>query len=90
MIVIIANIVVMCMTYDGEPPQYTQQLKDCNYIFITIFLIECISKMYGLGVYPYLYSGANKFDLFLVILSMGDLMMDYFDLRSNKALTIAP
>ena len=59
MIVIIANIVVMCMTYDGEPPEYTQMLKNCNYLFISIFLIECVIKIYGLGVYPYLYSKAN-------------------------------
>jgi len=90
MLVIIANIIVMCMTYDGEPASYTQQLKNCNYIFISIFVIECIFKVCGLGLYPYLYSGPNQFDLALVVLSIGDLFMDYFELSSNKALTIAP
>ena len=76
MFVIIANIVVMCMTYDDEPAHYTATLKDLNTAFIIIFLIECIIKIYGFGFLPYIYKGANRFDFFLVILSIGDFAMD--------------
>jgi len=90
MFVIIANIVVMCMTYDDEPESYTNILKTLNTAFIIIFLLECIIKIYGLGFLPYIYKGANRFDFFLVILSIGDFIMDNLNLSSNKELTIAP
>ncbi len=80
----------MCMTYDGQSSESESLLKQFNYGFVLIFLLECILKIYGLGLYPYLYSGANKFDLFLAVLSIGDFIMDQVDLKSNKALTIAP
>ena len=90
MLVIIANIVVMCMTYDDEPAHYTAILEDLNTVFIVIFFLECIIKIYGLGFVPYIYKGANRFDFFLVILSIGDFVMDNLNLSSNKELTIAP
>lgn len=76
MMVIFGNIITMCMTYDGESEEYTSNLKTLNHGFVLVFLLECMLKVYGLGLYPYLYTGANKFDLFLVILSIGDFVMD--------------
>ncbi len=90
MLVIIGNIVVMCLTYDGQSLEYEDTLKKFNYGFVLVFLLECILKIYGLGLYPYLYSTANKFDLFLAVLSIGDFIMDQVDMTNNKALTIAP
>lgn len=66
----------MCMTTDLQSVEEEQSLKKFNYGFVAIFLLECILKIYGLGLYPYLYTGANKFDLFLAVLSIGDFIMD--------------
>lgn len=80
----------MCMTYDDEPLEYTNLLKNFNTAFISIFILECIIKIWGLGFRPYIYTGANRFDFFLVLLSIGDFIMDTLNLSSNKELTIAP
>ena len=55
MLVIFANIIVMCLNYDDESIAFENDLKLCNDIFSGIFFIECVLKVIGMGVYPYLY-----------------------------------
>ena len=47
-----------------------------NYIFTTIFLIECVIKLY---VYrkPFFKTGWNKFDFFVVASSIIDLGLEW-------------
>ena len=50
-------------------------------------------KIYGMGVYPYWSQSANKFDFFLVLLSIGDFLADLFvpsSSQGTRALSIAP
>ena len=76
MLVILGNIIVMCMTYDDIPDIEQNKLNLFNDVFTLIFLMECLLKIFGMGIFPYLYSGANVFDLSLVLLSIGDYMME--------------
>lgn len=50
-------------------------------------------KIYGMGIYPYWSKPANKFDFFLVLLSIGDFLSDLLlpdGQQGSKALAIAP
>jgi hypothetical protein len=82
------------MTYDDIPITLENELKLCNNIFGLIFLLECLLKLFAMGVYPYLYIGANVFDFSLVIMSVGDYIMDHYSddtpSKGSSALSIAP
>ena len=55
MMVIIGNIIIMCLHYDDQPAHWENNLILCNEICGYIFLLECIVKIGGMGMYPYLY-----------------------------------
>ena len=47
-----------------------------NYVFVAIFTIEAIMKLIGLGPSYYFYIDWNKFDFFIVILSIVSAFSD--------------
>lgn len=75
MIVIILNMLTMAMNYDGSPLIYNQILDIINLIFTSIFIIECILKVVANGFAGYIYYGWNKFDCFVVVCSIVDLVL---------------
>lgn len=66
----------MALDHEGASPGMINFLKVTNYIFTTIFLLECIIKLY---VYrrPYFKTGWNKFDFFVVGSSIIDLGLEF-------------
>lgn len=60
------NTVVMASKYDGLDPVMETIFENLNYLFATIFNIEMIFKLLGLGS-QYFYSGWNLFDMMVVI-----------------------
>lgn len=46
-----------------------------NYIFTTIFFLECVIKLYVYRM-PYFKTGWNKFDFFVVASSLIDLGLE--------------
>ena len=75
MFCIVFNIIIMALTYEGSPSSYDTILEDINYFFTAVFIMECCLKNVGMGVRAYLYSGWNRFDLFVVSSSIVDLLM---------------
>ena len=65
----------MALDHQGASPGMLNFLKVTNYIFTTIFLLECILKLY---VYRknYFKTGWNKFDFFVVSSSLIDLGLE--------------
>jgi hypothetical protein len=47
MVVIILNMFSMAINYEGESPTYSRGLDIVNYIFTSIFFLECILKLIG-------------------------------------------
>ena len=66
----------MALDHEGASPGMLDFLKITNYIFTTVFLVECILKLY---VYrrPYFKTGWNKFDFFVVASSIIDLALEW-------------
>jgi len=66
----------MALDHEGASPGMLDFLKVTNYIFTTIFLLECILKLY---VYRrhYFKTAWNKFDFFVVSSSIIDLGLEF-------------
>ena len=66
-ICIIANTVVMAITYFGEPEYYTMTLSVLNWAFAIIFTIEAAVKLIGYGICGYFMQPWNTFDFVIVL-----------------------
>ena len=76
---IVLNMVSMAMNFDTPDETYDLALTYVNYIFTGIFIVECIIKLFAYGPIGYFHSGWNKFDFFVVIASIADLVIQNID-----------
>lgn len=90
MFCIMFNIVTMALTYEGSSAQYDTVLENINYFFTAVFILECILKFIGLGVRAYWYSGWNRFDLFVVLSSIVDILMSTIGTSLFSFLRVGP
>jgi hypothetical protein len=73
--VIVLNIVVMAMNYEGATSSYINALDTLNLVFTMVFIIEAILKLIALGIGGYFYYSWNVFDFFVVFCSIVDLLV---------------
>ena len=90
MFCIVCNIVTMALTYEGSPTSYDSILENINYFFTGVFILECLLKFIGFGFKGYLYSGWNKFDLFVVMSSIIDILMNNIGQSLFSFLRVGP
>jgi len=76
MVCIVLNMFQMALDHEGASPGMVNFLKVTNYFFTTVFLVECVLKLY---VYrrAYFGTGWNKFDFFVVGSSLIDLGLEF-------------
>ena len=79
MIIIVLNMIIMAMGFENNHPTYEEVLTILNYIFTGIFIAECIIKLVGLGPVAYFHTGWNKFDFFVVMASILDIIIANID-----------
>ena len=79
MAIIFLNMISMAMNYDDCDSGYEYILKFANWIFTGIFVLECILKLTAYGISGYFYYGWNKFDFFVVIASLLDIIIANID-----------
>jgi hypothetical protein len=84
--VIVLNIVVMAMNYEGAPSTYVQALDYLNLIFTIIFILEACLKIIALGFNGYFYYSWNVFDFFVVSCSIVDLIISNATASNNTFL----
>jgi hypothetical protein len=90
MICIILNIITMALTYEGSKPEYDLILSNINYFFTAVFILEFLLKLIGLGRRAYWYSPWNKFDFFVVMASLLDILMDSLGQSFISFLRVGP
>ncbi|EGR30825.1 hypothetical protein IMG5_122970 [Ichthyophthirius multifiliis] len=76
MVCIVLNIISMGLTYEGSSLQYESILENINYFFTATFIMELILKLIATGLEGFWISSWNKFDLFVVISSIIDIVMN--------------
>ena len=79
MVIIILNMLTMALVFENCPPVYEEMLTIINYIFTGIFIAECLVKLVGLGPVAYFHTGWNKFDFFVVVASILDIIIANID-----------
>lgn len=82
MVVIMMNMLVMALPYEGSSTVYTKVLENINLALTFIFITEAGIKIIGLGFLLYIKNNWNKFDFFVALSSTIDLIME-FSVGSN-------
>ena len=76
---IFLNMVSMAMNYENCHENYNQALTIVNYIFTGIFIAECVLKLLAYFPKAYFHSAWNRFDFFVVVASIVDLIVANID-----------
>ena len=76
MVLIFLNVLFMCMRHYNQGVVMDSFLETSNLIFTIAFTVEAVVKLVGLGPCSYFRAGWNNFDVFLVILSWIDFLVD--------------
>lgn len=77
---IIINTAIMASEEVDMSEQREKTIEQANVVFVLIFSIEMVLKLVGLGVRDYVTQRANIFDAILVILSLSEFVLSYYDL----------
>ncbi|XP_046854592.1 voltage-dependent T-type calcium channel subunit alpha-1G-like [Xenia sp. Carnegie-2017] len=75
-IVIGINVVCMAMEHYNQPKMLTLCLQYANYIFTFLFVLEAVLKLIAFGIRNYFKDRWNCLDMFIVILSIGGIILD--------------
>ena len=73
---IILNTIILTMRWYMQPEYYEQPLDVINFIFMSIFTLEAIIKLYALRC-EYFDEPWNVFDFFIVVLTLGILGLEF-------------
>lgn len=90
MICIIGNVLSMALTYETSPTSYDTVLSYINLVFSIIFICESILKMIAYGIDGYFYKTSNKFDFFVVSVSIVDIIFSYSGKSIIKFISAGP
>ena len=76
---IFLNMVSMAMNYENCHEKYNSALTIVNYVFTGIFIAECLLKLCAYFPPAYFHSAWNRFDFFVVVASIVDLVVANID-----------
>ncbi|GAB5364287.1 hypothetical protein AAMO2058_000956600 [Amorphochlora amoebiformis] len=68
--IICVNVLLLAMQYEGADQQYLTVLEILNLTCTCIFFLELVTKVVALGFKQYIRSRWNRFDAFLVAISV--------------------
>ena len=64
------NTISLGVTWYGEPKGVTYSILALNYFFSSVFILEAILKLVGLGVKPFFKDNWNVFDFTVVLVTI--------------------
>jgi hypothetical protein len=84
---ILVNTASMCTVHYDPSPGYTLAMQVANVVFTVLFAAETSIRLIGLGRHQFFRFGMrswNVFDLFLVLVSIADLLVQYLANSSSS------
>ena len=75
MFLILINTVILAIEYPGMSLKLREGLETCNVILTTLFFVEMLIKMGGLGMKAYFKDKWNDFDFIIVVVSSIELIV---------------
>ena len=82
-------MIQMAVFYEGASENYLKLLELINYFFTFVFTLEAILKLGAFGL-RYFYNSWNRFDFFVVIASLMDIILSLVENSSAKFLRVGP
>ena len=82
---IIANTVAMAMVHDDMDANLHYILQVLESIFLLCYMLEAVIKLLGVGMGIYISSGANRFDLVVIIGSTLGFVATYLRMSCRKS-----
>jgi len=73
-VLVAINMFFLCIEFHGAPDWYIEILEYANIVFVVIFTAEAFMKITACGFSFYLTIDQNKFDFFLVVISLLGLL----------------
>eukprot|EP00045_Choanoeca_perplexa_P001967 m.22459 g.22459 ORF g.22459 m.22459 type:complete len:1360 (+) comp11254_c0_seq3:204-4283(+) len=74
--VIILNTITLALYFPRASDNYKLALEICNYCWTFIFMVEFLVKITGLGSKIYFASNWNRFDCFIVFVSLVEILLE--------------
>ena len=74
-VLVIFNILLMCMPYQGMPAEYANAIEEAMLVITWLFVLEMACKLYGLGCVSYWADGWNALDGCIVSLSLFEMAL---------------
>ena len=90
LMVICGSIVNMALIYDDCPTSYTNNIALVDQVFMLIFVIEIIVKLFGFGFWGYFAQRWNQFDFFIVVFGCIDLVINKFFSQQLQLFQVGP
>ncbi|XP_038136004.1 voltage-dependent T-type calcium channel subunit alpha-1G isoform X4 [Cyprinodon tularosa] len=84
-IVIGLNVITMSMEHYDQPKKLTKALKNCNYIFTVIFVLESVFKLVAFGFHRFFKDKWNQLDLIIVLLSIMGITLEEIQGNASNA-----
>lgn len=86
---IVLNIVQMGINFENAPVLYVQLLGISDYFFTVIFIGEAYIKMRAY-LWRYFDTISNKFDFFIVVSSIADVIMGFTAKEAADSFSMGP
>lgn len=85
--VIMFNVGVMALKYDGEPQAWTDTQNYLNDICTLVYTGEACLKLWAFGLHGYFNENWNRFDFFVVLASWFDYLARLYELDKEVSPT---
>ena len=88
--VIVVNMLILSMSYQGSSINYQYTLDMSNMVCDVIFTLETMLKMYAFELKHFFKSKLNIFDLFVIVCAYIDIILDSQVSKASGILKAAP
>ena len=73
------NTIIIATVHHNMPPIWKNFNRAAEYIFLGLFSLELLLKLYGLGARTYFRSSFNKFDFIVIMGSLFEVIYGFFN-----------
>ncbi|VDN11590.1 unnamed protein product [Dibothriocephalus latus] len=85
---VLLNTVVLTTEHYNQPMWLNQFQSFANVLFVSLFTVEMLLKMFAFGLQDYFSALFNRFDFFVVICSILELILIQLDLLDPMGLSV--
>lgn len=82
------NTIVLAVEYHNQPDWLTEFQYNAEIVFLTIFFVEMLLKLYGLGIHQYFSSSFNIFDFAVVCCGIIDMLIEKYSQKVKLGISV--